>query len=318
MTRAALCVMGADPFLDAYWIRHFRSWADQVDELRVVFCGVDDQAHRALLRAALWDLPASAEWMPLGTDHGVAIREGMQGCRADVVMLCEEDAYVCKPGMVGEQFARIERGEADIVGGPRGTMTPELRSWANAKYGELTGQTGEAGPILWPCFLWARRADLERTDQHYGAIGWEPGARILGETYPERQSADTFGWASLQLRELGLRVHVEAQYRADFGAMAGWSDPPWFHVGGLSTGWGMYVMGPDSHDPSAMRDQDLTDWTKRVAWWQRMAEKAPGPPGLAEPYRASVDRLVSAMGMDREQIAAWDRAFGRLVTWPET
>ena len=41
MTRAAVCVMGADPFLNAYWLRNFATWSDEVDELRVIACGLD-------------------------------------------------------------------------------------------------------------------------------------------------------------------------------------------------------------------------------------------------------------------------------------
>src|SRR3954466_15278038 len=39
MTRAALLPAGSDPFLNAYWLRHYKTWADSVDELHIAVCG---------------------------------------------------------------------------------------------------------------------------------------------------------------------------------------------------------------------------------------------------------------------------------------
>ena len=40
--RAALLPAGGDPYLLAYWLRHYATWADEVDELRIVVCGQND------------------------------------------------------------------------------------------------------------------------------------------------------------------------------------------------------------------------------------------------------------------------------------
>jgi hypothetical protein len=319
MTRAAVLVCGADPFVTAYWLRHYLTWADQVDTLRLIVCGQDDPILREYIAGAIAAVPNAVlvDFAPV-LDHGVALRRVMETTTEDVVMLCEDDAFVCRPSAVGEQFEMIERGDTDLVGCPRGTATAPLVSWANSRYGELKAPvTGEAGPLFWPCFLWAKRADLKRTDRHYGAIGWEPGATILGQTYEERQSADTFGWSSLQLREMGLRITVQPNFRADLRAMPAWQNVPWFHAGGLSTGWGMYVMGPPVHDVTHMRGTDLTDWTKRMAWWQKLAEIGDDLADLRPAYRASIAKLATDTGMDMAQVEEWRAAFQRLITWPE-
>jgi hypothetical protein len=39
LLRIGLLPAGSDPFLLAYWLRHYRTWADEIDELRVLVCG---------------------------------------------------------------------------------------------------------------------------------------------------------------------------------------------------------------------------------------------------------------------------------------
>jgi hypothetical protein len=128
---------------------------------------------------------------------------------------------------------------------------------------------------------------------------------------------DTFGWATLQLREMGLRIQVEPNHRAQREAMGAWMEAPWFHVGGLSAGHGLYLLGND--DKTAQRDavrQDPYDWQKRMSWWQRVAEKWDG--ALPEHHAAYLRELGEYMTvMVPSEVTAWRQAFDGLISWAE-
>lgn len=312
MSRAVLLVAAADPYLDAFWLRNFATWRSEVDELKVIVNAQYDVVLQSFIEERVEEVGGSVVEFSPALDHGVAIKRAMPSIESDHVLLMEEDAFVRHPKSVGEMFARIESGQTDVIGGPRSNGTPEVIAYGNDEYGQLVASTGEAGPLLWPCFLWARTADLRRLDHYSAWGGWE----AFAFRFQEYQSMDTFGWASLQIRHLGLRVQAEPNYRSDLAKMAGWGDMPWFHVGGLSTGWGVYIMEPKGlHDATFMRGTDLTDWAKRVAIWRILADRNDGPPGLIEQYRASIAKFVEDTGMAEGDIAQWRSTFDRLIGW---
>ena len=118
------------------------------------------------------------------------------------------------------------------------------------------------------------------------------------------------------MRNMGLRVRTEPNYRSDLAQMGGWGDMPWFHVGGLSTGWGVHIMEPKGlHDVTHLRGTDLTDHAKRVAIWQMLAERADGPAWLLDQYRADIARFIERTAMKATDIEAWRRIFDGLVNW---
>lgn len=318
--RAALLPAGGDPFLLAYWLRHYRTWASEVDELRLAVCGQDDPAIRAYLRERAAEAPNVIVTFHPRTDHGMMLGYLVGETSADVVMFCEDDAFVRSPTAVGQAFRRLEDGSTDIVASPRGSASTAFVDTVIERYGTLTAEaTGETGPFFWPCFLFARRADLLRTDGYFSA--WPEGTPIplVGFT-AEGQAVDTFGWASLQLRRMGLRVTVEPQYRAQ-KHMAIWS-PPWFHVGSLSSGYGGYFLGDY---PADLRQRhfdairgDLYDWHKRMSWWQRVWERWDGElPEHHAAYGAAIRDYLTGTGMNQADVDEWRRMFDQLVTWPE-
>jgi hypothetical protein len=314
VSRAAVLPAGADPFLVAEWLRHFSTWASQVDKLYVTVCGQEDPALRDYIAAKVEAVGGYIDFGPMG-DHGQVLGRLMSKVTEDLVMLCEDDAFVRVPDKIGESFARIERGDVDIVGSPRGSGTPEVIDLANRRFGIMTASTDEQGPLLWPCFLFAKRADLERIG-NYSVWRYQAGDTLLGHEFTSEQAMDTFGYASLMLRESGARIHVEPQYRADLAKMNEWGASQWFHVGSLSSGWGMYICGPTAHQGiwAVLRGTNLEDWCKRVAFWEILAERGDDLP-VRDQYRASVAELARETGMDRAIIDDWRRKFLRLVTW---
>ena len=318
MSRAAVLVGGPDPFLDAEWLRNFATWRHTVDALYVIICGQYDSELRDYVAARVEAVGGHLTEFAPALDHGVAIGRVMAHVTQDLVMLCEEDAFVREPAAIHEAFGRIERGEVDVVACPRSTGTPGVIAFGNDRFGQLVAVTGEAGPIFWPCFLFAKRADLERTDRNYSVWGVPPGSVVMGQRFDAEQAMDTFGWASLQLRENGARVHTAANYRADRAKMDEWGLSPWFHVGSMSTGYGMYICGPGAHKLglwASLRGSDLNDWAKRVAFWEILAERAPDMPERRAEYAESVAELARETAMSRGDIDDWKAKFVRLVNW---
>lgn len=313
MTRAAVLPMGPDPFLAAEWLRTFERWRHAVDRLYVILCGQEDAGLQSYVADKVAAMDGYVECAPV-LDHGVAIRQLMGAVTEDLVMLCEDDAFVRMPEKVGECFERIERGDFDVVGCPRASGTPEVIEVGNTRFGNLVASTGEAGPLLWPCFLFARRADLERVD-NYSVWGAQAGESLFGKVFSQEQAMDTFGYASLMLRENGARISVEPNYRADLRQMDGWGKTQWFHVGSLSTGYGKYFCGPRANTGiwAALRDTDLTDWCKRVAFWELVSERGEDLGDTRVAYREGVAELARETGMDRAVISDWRTKFERLM-----
>jgi hypothetical protein len=315
--RAALLPAGADPFLNAFWLRHFERWAEEVDELRMQVCGATPETKRYLRKVAG---PKVVLTFTERMDHGAAIARLVSETSADLVMLCEDDAFVRKPRAVAEAFGRIESGEADIVASPRASMTGDLAEQARERFGWMHTDTGEQGPAFWPCFYFGRKTDLLATDGHFGSAAWKPGDLVPGLDYEARadSAADTFSGTSFQLRKAGLRVKVEPQYRANLSKMVDWvhQDIPWFHVGSLSSGYGYYFMGPFSEqdlDEHALSIRhDLHDWNKRMAWWEKVSETE-DLPKTGEKYRAAIADFKSRTGMKASDIEPWRHLFDRLL-----
>lgn len=314
--RAALLPAGPDPFLIAYWLRNYQTWAQYVDELRIVVCGQEDGAIRQYLNEIMAQVPRATVRFTPRTDHGQVIRELIEETAADTVMLCEDDAFIRHPDKLDEIFHRIEIGKADIVGSPRATGSQEILEWAKTRWGDWQVEpTGEAGPLLWPCFLFARRDALLQTDRCFGAWGRPAGELILGQAFETDQAMDTFGWTTLQLREAGRRIEVEPNYRAQRYALSHWTNAPWFHVGGLSVGYGLYFLDPQPEQLQAVRD-DPYDWGKRISWWRRVAEKWDRalPEQLAD-YICATETYAAQI--DSAGIAEWRKGFDGLITWNE-
>ena len=320
--RTALLPASGDPFLIAYWLRHFRTWADKVDELRLAVCDQPDPDIRAYIRSLTAGLPVVLTFHPR-TDHGAMIGWLLSETPGGLVMLCEDDAYVRRPDAVDNAFRVIEDNAADLVACPRGSATPELVTVANNRYGSQVTESGEEGPIYWPCFLFARRSDLLRTNGRFGAQRWEEAEAAMGVRFTQEQAADTFGWASLQLREMGLRVTLRAQYRAQRDLMADWGAAPWFHVGGLSAGYRAYlttgdIAYADKVAHAASVQNDAHDWEKRVSWWQRITRRWDGAlPRQHAEYVAAIEEWIDLTLMDRSNIDRWTAGFDHMVTWAE-
>lgn len=311
--RAALLPTPGNPEMLAYWLRNFATWRDEVDELVVFVNGATSEAI-----ARDWQMVEAAGGrfisQALTAGHDGAMLRLLQETKAEYVVLCEDDAYVRRPGTVRAAFDRIEAGETDIIGSPRGEdyITSPLADWGPYQPGDLR----ELRHGLWPAFLFARRGDLLATDRWFGDRGFPRGGTIPGWGYVSPDACayvgigaefvhlDTFFATTFQLRNAGLStdlVHHVRVYQAE--ATEAWlaEDPPWFHVTNLSTLPGVLAGVAPETLPDWAPGGGL--WTRRVAWWQRT--------GL------NLDDFVTRADIDRAELARWHERFAPWVTWEE-
>lgn len=348
--RIALLPSGSDPFVLAYWLRNFATWQNEVDQLRVVICGQTDPAVLDYMRERIEAFPNAVLTDVIGgrADHGQVLNKMVSESPDGIVCLLEDDAYVRAPGVMAERFRRIKDGECDVIGTSRGNVDPPLIPIAIERFGPAPiGLTGETGHSLFPCFAFVRKSDLERTDRHYGAMGWRAGERIPGldvDSFAWQDStgewhdtlgADTFTSATWQLRALGLRVEAESAYRSDSAHnRAAQDNAPWFHVGSLSTGVGCALMVDRDSGYQGLADMirrnsagfsdrpggpgELYDWCKRMSWWQRCWSKWDG--GLPDYHRAygeSIAAFMADTGMSQADVDWWTEHYNPLISWEE-
>jgi hypothetical protein len=332
--RAALLPTPGDPFLLSYWLRNLATWRDYVDEVIVCVNGQSNPDVVAYDRRIIEEAGGRMIYSEQTLGHDGAMLRLLEETRADVVVLCEDDAYVRHPSEVLLAFDKIEVGYADIVGSPRHEdYAGQAMEWGPYVAGDLA----ELRHGLWPAFLFARRSDLLNTDQKFGDRGFPRGGAIPGwgpvtaeacdfiGIAAEFVHLDTFFATTFQLRAKGLRVDLQHHVRLyDAKATEDWlaEDPPWFHVTNLST---ISYVVPNAHTPGShiYPVEEIPDcgpggglWTRRVAWWQRTWLRADDEAREALPgYLDHLERFIEATGMSEDDLAGWAERFEPWVTW---
>jgi hypothetical protein len=318
MTRAALLPAGADPFLNAYWLRHYRTWADSVDELHIAVCGALPPDVLAYTLDCVRNAPnATLHHFAERVKHGQVLTYLLAQTSADHLLLIEDDAFIRERSIVGDTFDVVESGEVDIVACPRDSYaSEEIIAAARSRFGNEP-----RGLAFWPCFLFVSRERLAATDRVFDSTLWPAGQEFLGTTLVEDGSADTFIWASYQLREQAPVVVLRDGHRIGDPIP---DDAPWFHVGSLSSGHGWGWM----HDMTPARyAQEIEQWkglppgetAKRMAWWQRAWDHWDGGiPDYHEAYGQGMRQFMADFGVDQGEVDSLRASFDYLVTWAES
>mgnify|MGYP001593743775 FL=1 len=316
-----------DPFIVDYWLKNYeRVWADDVDELHVHFNGQTDPELVAFIKDRVTALGGRFTTEPGRLIHGQATRKLVEACTADAVLLIEDDAFIREPGAVAAQFARLEAGEADVFATPRGGMDPAIFEYACEKWAneDLTSPEGNYGPGLWPCFVFARLADLMATSRRFESWAWSPGQTIPGLEYtvPASGSAmctDSFTTTAFELRGAGLRIGPIVQYKELWNQDLPPEGAPWFHAGGLANGDFL----KDVWDGGGARadiggTNEGLDWAHRVWWWRRIVDSAGDTLAHLQPtYRKNLARLVDLTGVG-DQVEEWTETLLPWISWDDS
>lgn len=324
-SRAALLPVFGDPFCFAYWLNWFL-WSSRldVDKLYVIFSNADQERAdvcRQLLEES--GLAYDWYWQPEPMQHGDAIREMLEVCTEELVVLLEEDTVIFKEGALDEEFCRIERGECDAVASPRGSCSQWITDRATEKWAIPDRSYERDNNVnFWPCFYFGRKDDLLSTDRDFNARTWQPGELVepLGEVAPETVVGDTFVSTSLQLRAMGLRFHL---CRQDHGHPDDILDAEkrinifdgnakWVHHGSLSS-WGM-LFDPN-HQP--VPGLAFGEMARRCQWWRTFVDYFVGTrPGLlselAQRYREGISNIMAIYSVPETEVFVRQRKYQKL------
>ena len=314
MSRTVLLTSSSDPFLMSLCYRMFKErFYDEVNSFRINLNNCSRfpvEVTQELISNLIKDPKVKLIYRPEGGDPGQAIRELLITATEDTVMLLEEDAYIFNPGTVDKYFSMIESGETDLIGSPRGSCGNEIWDVSGKKYGLDYTKYGDNGANFWPNFLFCKRKDMLKTDLNFGSKLFPAGSycKELDYTFKEDNCGDTFVWASMQLRALGLKVTEVTQHKADpyevqnkeAGDM-NWRLMPfdWIHAGSLSSGYGTYLSG---QIPNIVDDGGKQEMETRCAWWSIAAMTTQGFDKFKTDYLQGVSSLVKNANLNLERI----------------
>ena len=296
-------------------------WADEVDHLLVLVNGGDPE-----LLQPLFDHAADAKehggltvwYEPNRVGHGEALKFLLEQCSDEEVVLVEDDAYVRFPGRVNAAFTWRQPVPGVVLGSPRGGYSAELGVAATERWGPSVGPDTSSGHGLWPCFLFADRADLLAVAHLFPAQTWRAGTTVPGLDYvcPSEMHTDTFSAAAFVLRDTRPVVPVPQYKEIEQKLRVVENRAPWFHAGGLSNLDPVRGVVGNLNRGIAGTNDGL-DWASRVWWWRRCLDTAgPDLDDLKDGYRATLDSLVAEAGI-ASQVEEWDAVYPACITWDD-
>lgn len=325
MTRAAYLSAGGDPFLADFtlslWNKH---WRDEVD---VVYVGYNNHAEvpvsvaHEFIRKWESDPKVRIIYTPHGIGNGNPITQMLLNSKEDSLLLLEDDSYIFTPGVVNEWFTTLENGMDLVIGSPRYSVG-EVANAAKDKYILDYSGVGDKGFGWWPSFFVCKREDLLKTDLDFGSKKYPKGTyfKELNHEFIQDDYTDTFTFASIQLRYLGLTEFPIPQnhtYPTDFeknGKMYAQEhdghEIKYLHGGSLSSGYGGYL---NKKTPPIENDFQKKDIETRVAFWKIVSDITEGYDGFKDRYKSGIERLIIDCGLNRDRIQIKYNGYRRLM-----
>ena len=314
--RAVFLSCGGDVFIASLVIKLFKErWYSEVDKFWVCYnnhSGVPKEVAGEFLRNLTQEPKIEIIYHRSGVGNGRPITEMTLISREDLVMLIEDDGFLFESGLVNKYFQMIESDLTDIVGSPRGSCGQEIWERSKELYHLDYSGYGDVGPNFWPNFFFCKRSDLLKTDLNFASKSFAIGeyCRELDYTFKEVNHGDTFVWACMQLKALGLRFHSVPQHHADpyeienkQKEQMNWHETQkpfgWLHGGSLSASWGGYLSGAV---PTAKDDSSLREMETRCALWRIASETTEGFDDFKIEYRKGIDNLIKNAFLDSGNI----------------
>lgn len=316
MTRAALLSTCGDVFITSLLLKLWkRDWYDEVDKIYLNInnhCGVPPETIAEFIGKWVAEPKMVLVNHPTGIGNGPPQTELVKLCNEDLILLLEDDFFIYTKGTVSMFFSKITSGECDLLGSPRYTYG-EVAEAAKKKFNLDYSGEGDKGFGWWPTGFYCKRADLLKTDLDFGSKKYSKGVyfKKLDHTFAEDNYTDTFTWASIQLRSLGLKSIDIPQFHAAVyevenkrDGLMNWKNgpPPYIHGGSLSSGFGGYLSGrlPDVSHEAAQREME-----SRCAFWEIASADGVAPEGFDQfrhDYREGLYKLEDAINVDRNRL----------------
>jgi len=325
--RAAILPLPGDPILFTYWMKFFDSvWGSEVNHLYIYHNSPAEKDVVDYINSFASD-KVTIIFEPNFVDHGECIRRTLEVVKEEHVLLIEDDGYIFKPGKVDRCFSVIERDLVDVVAGKRASCHEEIVKAAHNLF-----NTG-AEPNLWPNFLFCKTDDLKKAGDNYCSKAWKKGEVIEPLNYTVKNEviySDTFVEASLKMRAMGLRVHLEDQYHGmtddEPDHKAGrnvWSAYcHWTHCGSLSSGFNgvlvddylrplakRHTMPPQDTFPNYCHtENERLEFERRVSFWimglehTKTVYNAKVISDFINEYDKALNRLMRAYKLNKTRI----------------
>lgn len=315
MSKAVFMSACGDPFIPLLAIKLWqRDWHGEVDKLYIDYnnhVGVPQGVVSEFLSRVSQDTKIDIIYHPRGIGNGMPITEMALIAKEDLIMLLEDDGFIFTSGAVNRCFQAIESDLTDAVGSPRGSCGQEVWDASQKKYSLDYSGYGDVGPNYWPNFFFCKRKDLLKTDLDFGSKTWVAGeySPELDHTFEGVNHGDTFVWACVQLRAMGVRFQSVPQYHASPTEIQdkekdsmNWYQgqvPYWIHGGSLSSGWGGYLSG---RIPQTNSESEKMEIETRCAFWRIATDEVEGFDDFKAQYRAGIDELIEGAKLSKDRV----------------
>lgn len=321
-SRAVILPHFGDPLTLHYLLDWFEKvWWQEIDALYVVSSNILDDECAQFIADEL-DRVRESTGVKISyflskppIQHGDAINQALDVVKEDLVMLLEEDTVIFNAGQIERCFSKIEAGTVDAVGSSRGSCADLITEQCRLIFGDLPYRPGSRDMCynFWPNFFFCKKEDLLRTDRNFNAKGWDKGVSIPEldiMSVPETMAGDTFVWASIQLRLLGLRFGYVEQFHGSPDDMSDFNNKEnvfngqasWVHHGSLS-GWKSLFNDP----VQVVQGVAQGEMARRMQWYRTFAQDfvIHNPDKLillVEDYLAGIHRTMDAYGITENQL----------------
>lgn len=334
MSRAALLPSTGDPYILLHCVKYFEEvWQDEVDKLYISICStVDPGTIDNLVEILGRKQKIEVIRLDHGTTHGQGIDLLLTECKEDYILLVETDAIIYSRGIVDQYFSQIESGEYDLIGSERSSCTPNIIDIARKRWNLNFSGIGDHGPIFWPCFLWISKEHMLATDRNFGNYGWQPGEKLFDTVLTQEAAGDTFVWASLQFREMGLKILNVPQHHChpmdinrvvtSWGAL----NPiaKFMHMGSLSSGIKNTLLDKnlialcDQNNGSATATSlyiptskdEKRELERRVAWWRESYKVISFPEDdFTRGYEHGLEHVIKTCDLSHNVLDQWIQVY---------
>lgn len=277
-SRAVIVTHVGDPNLSGFWLRFYKKfWEDEVDKVYFRLNGHSmSQKITDYYTDKFSNYPKFDFKVLPGNDHGYGLKSAVENCTEDYIMFMEDDAWVFRKGVLGEQFKKLESGEYEVLGSPRTSIDMKIYAAQVKLQPELqcvdNHGVGDTGTNFWPNFFFVTKKALMKTDLKFWGQSFKKGDYIKEIDYTVEEDGagmDTGSWISMQLRAQvdPKKIGTIPQYKAyphdpDLAVAKQWTfagDAGWLHAGSISSGVNRYLQ----YEGCPLRDFYKSNGTKQ-------------------------------------------------------
>lgn len=339
-SRAAILPTPGDPYINNLWLSSYKKlWSSEIDKLYICLNSGLDNVVLNWVAEQYTKLGCHVIVKNTYLNHGRAIRECLETCTEQYVLLLEDDFYILRSGQVDRLFKVVESGKADAVASLRASCGQELHKQLVKRFNLVGAESLE--PNFWPCLFLSDKKHLLNTSQWFDSYNFTEGKyyKELDWTPPSMESGDTFVRTSIELRGMGLKFHLEPQHRNTTNDLFSYpqgrgmftQNLPWTHFGSSSTSLNGSLLdendcslgnkhaGKKCSSPVIQDEHIREDYERRVALWKLCFDRFPiakeknTPTYFNDIYSKALNKLIDSCNLNREKIGTFQSIYKNVL-----